>query len=54
MPSLPKRPGPYIMALLLIVLVILVAWLDHALHSPELQEALRRQKPSQAPGAAAP
>lgn len=51
MPSLPKRPGPYIAALLLIVLVILAAWLHHTVTSPELREALRRQKESRAPAA---
>jgi hypothetical protein len=40
--------------LLLIVLVILVAWLDHALNAPELQEALRRQKQTQDPSVSPP
>lgn len=40
---LPKRPGPYIMTLLLIVLVVIVAWMFHALSSPELQEALSKK-----------
>ena len=29
MPTPPKRPGPYIIAFLIILLVILAAWLDH-------------------------
>ena len=29
--------------------VILAAWLDHALSSPELQEAIRKQKQKAAP-----
>jgi hypothetical protein len=41
---LPKRPGPYIAAVLVIVLFILAAWLDYALNSPEVQEAIRKQK----------
>jgi hypothetical protein len=49
MPSPPKRPGPYIIAFLIIILLILAAWLDHALSSPELQEAIRKQKQKAAP-----
>ena len=46
---LPKRPGPYIVAVLVIVLFILAAWLDYALNSPEVQEAIRKQKQKAAP-----
>lgn len=42
---LPKRPGPYILTLLLIILVVVVAWMFHALTSSQLQEALRKKKP---------
>jgi hypothetical protein len=49
MPTAPKRPGPYIVAVLVIVLLILAAWLDHALNSPELQEAIRKQKQKATP-----
>jgi hypothetical protein len=49
MPTAPKRPGPYIIAFLIIILVILAAWLDHALNSPELQEAIRKRKQKATP-----
>ncbi|MEN3942766.1 hypothetical protein WJU23_15810 [Prosthecobacter sp. SYSU 5D2] len=37
--SLPKRPGPYILALLLIVLGILTTWMLRVLTDPALQKA---------------
>lgn len=40
MPHLPKRPGPYIAALLLAVMLILTVWMAQALHSPALRRAL--------------
>ncbi len=40
MPSLPKRPGPYITALLLVVMLILAGWLYQALNSPAIRRAL--------------
>lgn len=46
---LPKRPGTYIMTLLLIVLVVVVAWMFHALTSPELQEAVAKRPKAPAP-----
>lgn len=46
---LPKRPGPYLMTLLLIVLVVIVAWMFHALTSPDLQEAVKKSKKAPAP-----
>lgn len=46
---LPKRPGPYIMTLLLIILVVMVAWMFHALTSPELQEAMAKKKAAPPP-----
>jgi hypothetical protein len=49
MPTPPKRPGPYIIAFLIILLVILAAWLDQALSSPKLQEAIRKHKQKAAP-----
>jgi hypothetical protein len=54
MPTLPKRPGPYLAAFLVVVLIVLAAWLHHALNSPELQEAVRRHKETQAPPTPAP
>lgn len=41
---LPKRPGPYILTLLLIILVVIAVWLFQALTSPALQEAVKRKK----------
>lgn len=41
--QLPKRPGPYIITLLLMVMVIIVAWLMHALESPEIRNAVQRK-----------
>lgn len=43
---LPKRPGPYILTLLLILLLVVVAWMFHALTSPQIQEALVKKKGS--------
>jgi cbb3-type cytochrome oxidase subunit 3 len=36
-----KRPATYILMLLLALLLVLVAWMFHALSSPELQQAAR-------------
>ena len=44
MPALPKRPGPYLLGFLLVVLAVLTSWLFHALTSEELREALARQQ----------
>jgi len=38
--SLPKRPGPYIVGLLLIALLILTVWLQTALTDPAVQRAI--------------
>jgi hypothetical protein len=46
MSALPKRPWPYLAALLLIVLVALVAWMFTALDSEELQKAAAARKDS--------
>ena len=54
MPTFPKRPGPYITAFLVVVLIVLAAWLYHALNSPELQEAVRRHKQTQSSPTPAP
>ncbi len=43
MPSLPKRPGPYITTLLLLVLIVLTVWLAQALNSPALQRAIQEK-----------
>lgn len=54
---LPKRPGPYILGLLLMVLMLLVAWMFHALSSPEIQQAVREKaarKKKEAPVAPTP
>jgi hypothetical protein len=42
--NLPKRPGPYVISLLVTVLIILAAWLNHALNSPAFMDAIRAQK----------
>jgi len=42
---LPKRPGPYIVVLLLTVLVIIVMWMFRVVTSPEIREAVRERKP---------
>ncbi len=39
MPELPKRPGPYLVALLLAVLGILAAWMYSAVTSSRLRQA---------------
>lgn len=38
---LPKRPGPYILTLLLIILTVVTAWMFKAVDSPEIQQALK-------------
>lgn len=38
---LPQRPGPYLLTLLLIVLVVITAWMFKAVDSPEIQQALK-------------
>lgn len=43
MSALPKRPGPYITTLLLLVLIILTLWLRHLVNSPELERAIRER-----------
>ncbi len=45
--ELPKRPAPYIMTLLLVVLIALVFYLAQAVNSPELIEAVKRAKERQ-------
>lgn len=52
MPELPKRPGPYVIFVLLAVLGTLVFWLFSALSSPELRRAVEQKKaaPHSAPG----
>lgn len=51
---LPKRPGPYVLTLLLIVLAVVVAWMFSALSSPELVEAVSRKNKSSSPQPAEP
>lgn len=43
--DLPKRPGPYIIVLLLGVLITLVVWMFSALTSPEVRRAAETRKP---------
>lgn len=40
---LPKRPGPYILTFLLILLAVMTAWIFKAVDSPEIQQALKAQ-----------
>lgn len=49
MPYLPKRPGPYILLLLLIILGLLTYWMLKVLDDPAVQKAVqnRRDKKSQ-------
>jgi hypothetical protein len=53
MASLPKRPAPYIAALLLALLILLVLALQHLLRSPELEKAIERkiEERAKTPGA---
>jgi hypothetical protein len=44
MPELPKRPGPYIVILLLVILGVLVAWMFSALQSPIIQQVEAQKK----------
>jgi len=44
MPSLPKRPWPYIALLLLAIMVILTVWMFRALDSEEVQRAVAAKK----------
>lgn len=39
MPSLPKRPGPYLLTLLVVVLGLLCLWMLRALSDPAIQRA---------------
>lgn len=43
MPSLPKRPGPYILTLLLAVLAILTVWMVKVLDDPAIRQAVRKK-----------
>lgn len=40
---LPKRPAPYILGLLLVILLILTVWLFKAVTSPDLRDAAKRE-----------
>lgn len=40
---LPKRPAPYVLGLLVLLLMVLTAWLFRAVTSPQLLEAVKRQ-----------
>jgi hypothetical protein len=44
--SIPKRPGPYILILLLIVLGILTVWMLRVLNDPSIQKAVQKNKDS--------
>lgn len=55
---LPKRPGPYLLTLLLIILAVITAWMFKVLAAPEIKQALQKKakaaaKPSEA-GSAVP
>ncbi len=41
--SLPKRPGPYITTLLLVILFLLTLWLRQALNSETIQRAIQEK-----------
>lgn len=43
LPSLPKRPAPYITTLLLVILLLLTLWLRQALESPAIQRAIQEK-----------
>lgn len=51
--SLPRRPGPYILTLLLIILAILTTWMLKVLNDPAIQKAIQtkasREKQSPPP-----
>lgn len=54
MPLLPKRPGPYVLILLLIILGVLTAWMIRVLDDPAIQRAIeekknKREQPEPAP-----
>lgn len=49
MPSLPKRSGPYLLTLLLVVLGILTYWMLSVLNDPAIQQAVQKNKLTQAP-----
>ena len=53
MPSLPKRPGPYVVVLLLAIILVLTLWMLKVLNDPSIREAVR-EKQKAAPPAAAP
>ncbi|MCB1225180.1 MAG: hypothetical protein KDK99_05150 [Verrucomicrobiales bacterium] len=44
MPFLPKRPLPYITALLLLILIIMAVWMLRAVTSPEIRRAIEEKK----------
>lgn len=58
MPSLPKRPGPYVVVLLLAIILMLTLWMLKVLNDPSIREAVREKQkaapPPAAPTAAAP
>lgn len=44
MPSLPNRPGPYVLTLLVVVLGVLTWWMQKVLTDPAIQQAIRETK----------
>lgn len=44
MPALPKRPGPYVLILLLIILSIVTVWMIRVLDDPAIQRAIEKKK----------
>lgn len=48
--SIPKRPGPYLLMLLLVVLGILTYWMLRALTDPAILEAVQKTKASRQVG----
>lgn len=51
MPSLPKRPGPYVVVLLLAVILVLTLWMLKVLNDPAIREAVREKQKTTLPPA---
>lgn len=48
MPSLPKRPGPYLALLLLIIMGLLTYWMLRVLDDPAIQRAVQKAREEKA------
>ncbi|MBB5035902.1 hypothetical protein [Prosthecobacter dejongeii] len=44
MPTLPNRPGPYVLILLFVILGVLTWWMQKVLTDPAIQQAVRESK----------